>query len=110
MWIEKIIDQHKEYLEEYFKTTESYTVSLTSSPFFTVRWLYCMHKLGKNDIDCGIALLNEYEPIIKNLRYEDRKQTLVNELIKACDQWERFGSTKEIYKFMKKIEEIICID
>lgn len=110
MWIEKIIDHHREYLEEYFKTTESFTESLNSSPFFTARWLYCMHKLGKTDTDCSLALVNEYEPILMNLKDQDRAKRLADQLIKACDLWTDKGITSEIIRFMKKVEQIICID
>ena len=99
MWLEKTIDLYRDFLENWFKDNNitDYEETRKGLPVFCQRWLYCMFKLGKNDVDCAVEYLKEIEPFLKG-----SSQKHINEVISSAHNYVQNGKMAEINLYVKK--------
>ncbi len=99
MWLEKTITLYRDFVESWEKDNNisDYQEALMSLPVFSLRWLYCMYKLGKNDTDCAVEYLKEIEPFLKQA-----EQNTIDSVILSAHKYLENGEIADINKYIEK--------
>jgi len=101
MWINRLLQKYNSDLEEIFADTEDYGQALEGLPLFTLRWLFVMDKLGKNEGDCVVEYLKAIESVLTEL-CDLEKDKIISKCINAGQVFVDYGVTTDLLKYLKK--------
>ena len=98
--IEKIIQPYLNRLDESFSDCTNYEEALNGLPFFSVRWIYCQYKLGKDDSDIALMFVDHIYNCNLYLA-ENRLKDVINEAINKAENFTQHADIKSVTEYLE---------